>query len=508
MKQNIENSISDFDLDLDAFKKQLCEVYIHKDRMKASLWLNNKNGETASLQDIKEILATQNIVFGVVSDEILNALIQKGQVNNAIIAEGIEPIDGNDSVIVSMLPEVNRGSPIIDDEDIVDYRELGDILVVREGDVLITRIEATESSPGVNIFGENIVAQEGQNRPISLHSQSTRLNPDNPNQLIATITGQPIITEDSAFVSPILELESVDLSTGNIRFNGSIVINKNIEQGMKVYASRDIVVNGSVNNAKVECLGNLFIANGVFGGSELLVNGNVRIKKGIQGNRQLINQAHAISSARIIAAGFVFIDFAENFVIESEGSIAVEQYVMNCNLMADNISIGTKNLNAAIIGGNVWATRLLRVPIIGNDAGLTTKIRVGVNPQIQTAIDEISILLEMNEKKQESVRKTMAHIHVNNMPEYQNKINQLSFILYELEAEANAYQMEFDALKLERKYVENPKVIVTRKINFGSSIQIRKSLWRARKEMLGKNIFVLNKSHEIEILKHGSSWFK
>jgi uncharacterized protein (DUF342 family) len=506
MKKNIENNIDD--LNLDVFKKTLCEVHIHKDRMKVSLWLNHDDDEAVSLQEIKEILATQNVVFGVVSDEILNALIQKGHVNNAVIAEGIEPIDGNNSMIISMLPEINRGSPIIDGEDIVDYRELGDILMVRKGDVLITRIEATESSPGVDVFGENILAQEGKNRPILLHPQSTRLAPDNPNQLIATITGQPVITEDSAFVSPILELESVDLSTGNIRFNGSIIINKNIEQGMKVYSSRDIVVNGCINDAKVECLGDLFVANGVFGSSELLVNGNVRIKKGIQGKRHLLNQVPETSSARIVASGFVFLDFAENFVIESEGSIVAEQYVMNCNLMADNISIGTKDLNAAIIGGNVWATHLIKAPIIGNNAGLVTKIRVGVNPQIQTAIDEISILLEMNEKKQESVRKTMAHILVNNTHEYQNKINQLSFILHELESEANAYQMELDALKLERKYVENPKVIIARKINFGSVIQIRKSFWRARKEMSGKNIFALNKLNEIEILKHGSSWFK
>jgi len=89
-----------------------------------------------------------------------------------------------------------------------------------------------------------------------------------------------------------------------------------------------------------------------------------------------------------------------------------------------------------------------------------------------------------------------------------NKIEQLNFILYELEAEAYSYQQEIDMLKAEIQYPNNPKIIVSRKINYGVVIQIRKTFWKARKEVTGKSIFTLDNFGQIDISRHGSSWFK
>ena len=504
----IENNTSLNPLNINEIIAPLCEIHIHKDAMKASLWLRkNVHGEFASLADIKNELLQQGIIFGVVSDNILEKLVSACPINNVIIAEGTYPIDGHDSVRVSLLPEIYRGTPIVNDEDdIVDYRELGDILMVKAGEPLLKLREPTQGKAGKNIFGKIVEPRQGENIPLVSNSDSTYVDPENPKQLLSAIAGQPILTEEGAYVTPVLELDSIDLSTGNIRFNGSIIVKNNIEPGMKVYAARDIMVEGHVLDSRIECLGDVLVKKGVFGSTEIIANGNVDVKEGIQGNPL----ADALmTSSRIVASGFVLTKFAENVVIEVEQSLVIEKYAMNCTLMAEKISVGTKYSAGAIIGGLTWATQFVKAPSLGNESGIVTKIRTGVNPQIQSAIEELLLLLEVNEKKQKDVFNTLDYFNnAEENAEVINKIEQLNFILYELEAEAYSYQQEIDMLKAEIQYPNNPKIIVSRKINYGVVIQIRKTFWKARKEVTGKSIFTLDNFGQIDISRHGSSWFK
>lgn len=502
------NEENQFDFDINEIVAPSCEVHIHKDKMKASLWLRkNEQGQSPSLTDIKNELAKQGIIFGIVSDKILEELVAACPVTNVIIAEGIYPIDGHDSILVSLLPEIHRGTPLVnEDDDIVDYRELGDILVVKEDEPLLTVKSATQGQAGKNILGEIVEQKQGIDKPLMNHSDSTYIDPNNPLQLLSAISGQPVITEEGAYVSPVLELDSIDLSTGNIRFNGSIIVKNDIESGMKVHASKDVVVEGHVIDSRIECLGNVLVKKGVFGNSEIIANGNVDIKQGVQG--YAVSEAMT-TTAKIISSGFVLTKFAENFVIEAQENLVIEKYAMNCKLMAEKISVGTKDLSGSIIGGLAWATQFIKAPILGNESGIVTKLRTGVNPQVQSAIEELLLLIEINEKKQRNVFNTLEHFkECEETPEIKAKVEQLNFIFYELEAEENAYKQEIEMLKTEIIYPDNPKVIISRKINFGSVIQIRRSFWKPRKEVIGKNIFVLDTFGQIEISQRGSNWFK
>lgn len=488
-------------LDINEIIAPLCEIHIHKDAMKASLWLRkNAQGECASLADIKNELLQQGITFGVVSDNILEQLIAASPVNNVIIAEGIYPVHGHDSVFISLLPEIKRENPIIHNEnDIVDYRELGDILVVKKGEPILTYSPATSGQPGMNVFGEIVEQYKGINKPLVSRAESTYVNPDNDSELLSKITGQPVFTEEGAYVSPILELKNIDLSTGNIRFNGSIIVKNNVDSGMQVYSSKDIIIEGDVFNARIECLGDIVIKGGVYGKSEIIANGNVNIKKGIQGDHQESNPS--VITARIISAGFILLCFAENFVVEAEKNIVVEKYVMNCKLSAEKISVAK-----AIIGGITWATQLVSTSIIGNNSGVVTKIRSGVNPHIQSAIEELLVLLEVNEKKQIIVRDTLDNNHAPNdqISDIKTKTAKLKFILSELKSEADSYQKELNMLKRENQYPENPKVVISGRIYQGITIQLKKSFWKPTKEISGKTIFTLDALGQIDLSRRNS----
>lgn len=499
-----KKSDEEFELEIGYTKDAVCEVHINNDKMKAFLWLfPSFNGKKITLQDVKNELAQQSVTFGLVSDDVLSELVNLEEVDNVMIAEGAEPVNGVDSYIVSLLPEAADKVPISaenSDNDVVDYRELGDILVVQEGDLLAEKLPATKGLSGTNVLGAPVSQKEGRDLPLVVDSKSTRLNPENKNQLISSITGQPVITESGAYVSPILNLDSIDLSTGNVRFDGSIIVAKNVETGMSVFASKDIVIEGDIINSKIECLGDLFVKGNVIGNSQLMVNGKVQVKNGAQGCQET---SPLLLTPRIVALSNVILGFVENFIVESDRNIVIEQYALNCNLMAENIEVGAKSRKASsIAGGIAWATNLVKAPVLGNSSALPTKICVGLNPKIQLAIEETETLLERNKKKQNDVRNTLAYLEQHETPVNAKKKMQLNFILSELESEANVYNLELKSYKSEMTFIENPKIIVGQKVNLGTTVQIRKSFWKAQEPLARVTLFPEKGS--IKLIKYKS----
>ena len=486
-------------------KDATCEILIHSDKMKASLWLvPSFGGEKITLQDIKYALTKHGVTFGIVSDDVLTELVNREEVSNVTIAKGIPPINGVDSQFISLLPEKTEKAPVISDDEnaIVDYRELGDIFFVRDGDLLAEKIAATKGASGTNVLGEFLTQKEGAEKPLS-SDDSTRLNPENTNQLLSAITGQPVITENSVHVNAVLSLNSIDLSTGNVRYGGSIEVEHNVENGMTVFSSKDIVINGDIINSKIECLGDLLVKGSVLGTSQLIVNGKVQIKKGVQGYKEKIENAESVSleslTPRIFAANFIILGFAENFEVESDNNIVIEQHALNCKLMAENIEVGAKSKKASIAGGVAWATNVVKVPVVGNSASLPTKICVGLNPQIQTAIEETEELLEQNKKKQKNVQNTLAYLNQNYTPENESNKMKLNFILKELESQANIHDLELIDYKSQMKFIENPKIIIGQRVNIGTTIQIRKAFLNIGK-VIAKSTFISDKG-EVQLIK-------
>src|SRR5690625_7810254 len=66
-------------------------------------------------------------------------------------------------------------------------------------------------------------------------------------------------------VDPNLKVQNVDLSTGNIDFDGSLEVTGDVTSGFVVRASGDIVVRGMGEKAEIHARKNLTVAGGVIG---------------------------------------------------------------------------------------------------------------------------------------------------------------------------------------------------------------------------------------------------
>lgn len=485
---------STFELEIGEQRDASCEILISRDEMKAYLTLTpNFGGNAITLSAIETVLQTKGVIFGVVPTEEIESVLAHGEITNFIIARGQEPIAGQDTQFKAIVETVRERKPFINEDGSVDYRELGDIVTVHKGDLLCEKIPAIAGQSGRNVLGQIIAPANGREITFSIDKNSVYINPENANQLLALITGQPIPVENGVIVSPVLTLEKVDLETGNIRFDGTVIIKGDVIESMKVYALIDIVIEGNVINSKVECMGNLVVKGGVTGNSQLIAGGEVSVKGGVQGYQELDETKNL--PAKIIAYNSVSVGFAENFTIEADLDIVVEKYAMNSQLIAKNkIVSGRKSSGKkpSLIGGETWATSLVRATIIGSEIGIKTRVLVGVDPFIKKRTDEIKQQLEIIQKEQQDIIKSLDFAQQHPRKINTEMVKRLQYTLEHLQFETEAYQAEYKELLANMTSIENPKVIADRGVYVGTEIKIHNIWWRAQ-ENRGKSIFTLEK---------------
>ncbi len=504
-----------FEFEIGEQRDAHCEISFSDNKMQARLTLTpNFGGKEVTLDDVHQLLKENKIVRGIVDNQTIKDVLKKGYFENFVIAEGLATVDGIDAQFESLVMlETRSRKPMIDSEGVVDYRELGDIVIVHQDDELMRRIPAVVGKKGYNVLGDVLEPRPGENTPFSNSIKGVYVDPKDKNKLLSSIVGQPMLIPNGIVVSPVLTVDQVDLSSGNIRFDGSVIVLGDVEVGMKVYAVEDITIEGNVTDAEIECLGDLNIKGCVTGGSELISSGNISINGGVKGDTKSdlkmsfqgfkkVSNPHEGSeiSAKIVASGSVMTDFAENFRIEAGIDIVIDKYAMNNQLLARNkIVVGLRGVGRkpSIIGGMAWAMIMVKASIIGSSSGMKTFIRVGSDPCIQKQIKEIKNALVLCDKEQESIHKILEFI--DNNPEKGNAemLEKLHHTLDKLVIESELHHAELNELTANIALIDNATVIAERGVYVGTEIYINNVMWRAQ-ENRSKSIFSVE-HHEMFI---------
>lgn len=486
-----------FELEIGERRDASCDIYISEDKLKARLNLiPNYGGKEVTLADVQHLLAEKKVVWGIIPAEEIEAVLHKGRVADFVIAQGLAPVEGVDAKFLSLMPEVHERKPHVDENGDVDYRELGDIVIVRKDEVLMQRIPPVPGKKGCDVFGQVIEPTGGADTPFSGDKKGVYLNPNDENQLLSSITGQPVPIPNGMIVSPVLTVKEVNFSSGNIRFDGSVVVKGDVKEGMKVYALEDVTIEGDVTDAQIECMGCLHVKGGVTGNSELVANGDINIQGGVQGSQEIDEPVDdEVHTAKIVSHSSVIVGFVENFNVEAGVDIVVEKYAMNSQLMAGNkIVAGAKNSGkkSSLMGGVTWAMMLVKAMIIGSSSGIKTHIQVGSNPYIQKRIQAIRKILTPNEKEQKDIHKILAFI--DSHPEKGNFeiLEKLHHTLSKLVIEADLCQAELKDLTSNMTAIDDAKVIAERGVYTGTEVQINSVLWKAQ-ENRGKSVFRVEK---------------
>lgn len=450
-------------------------IKVSDDKMTARLTMTPAyGGSPVTFEQIRQSLKEKGIVSGLITAAEIEAVLKEGRATDYIIAQGLPPVPGLDAQFHSLVPEMQERRPQINERGIADFRDLGNLILVKQGEPLMRRTLPTEGKKGKNILGQTITPKPSKNTPFTPELKGTMFDPDDNNLLLASIVGQPLLIPNGVIVSPTITVPQVNISSGNLSFDGTINILGDVMEGMKVYALNDIFVGGTVEAAEIEA------------------GGNISIKGGVIGNGEPGSGPTTSTSGRISCKGSVSARFAKYVNIEAGTSIVIEEYSMNNQLTAMNqILIGKPGeKKGLLLGGTARAMMLIQAASIGSDAGIKTYIQAGLNPHTQEKLNDIEHEIEANEKNQNDMKNIIAFVENNPEKDKNGLLGKARRTLDKLTAEIARYQTDRESLLAEMSFAEYAKIVAGHHLYNGVEIRIGNNTWKAIEER-GKTVFRL-----------------
>jgi len=473
--QQYNNTNASFVLEIGERRDGEFVIQVASDKMSARLTLTPAyGGAPVTFVQIRQSLKEKGIVSGLITSAELETILKEGTATDYLIAQGQPAVPGLDAQFHSLVPEVQERRPQINEHGIADFRDLGKLILVREGDPLMRRTLPTEGKAGKNILGQVLTPRPSKNTPFNSDLKGAMLDPDDHELLLATIIGQPILFPSGVTVSPTITVPQVNIESGNLSFNGTINILGDVMDGMKVYASEDIFIGGTVEAAEIEA------------------GGNISIKGGIVGNSISAGNSASSMGGRISCKGSVSARFAKNVSIDAGTSIIIEEYSMNNHLTAINqILVGKPGgKKGLIIGGTASAMMLVQATSVGSAAGTKTYIQAGLNPHTQEQLNGLESAIEQNQKKREDINKIISFVENNPEKDKNGLLDKARHTLDKLAVEIVQHQADRENLLSEMSFAEYAKIVVDKTIYNGVEIRIGNQPWRAGEER-GKTSFRL-----------------
>ncbi len=343
-------------------------ISVSKDALQAFMSITPpQGGKPVDRQMIQQALEERGINHG-----ILPSALRAEVMDKQLIAQGEPAVDGDDTRFESLLPQAPDKRPTIKADDTVDYREIGAFITVEAGDALMRKHPATPGTNGCDIHGNVLTAKPGRELPFASKLSGTEVDSEDLDLLRASIGGQPQIVDRGMTVNPVIRVDNVDLSTGNIHFDGTVNVRGDVAEGLHVHATGDIYVSGMVEGADLVAGGDIAVSRGVVGRGE--------VKKRVN------DQGRGIASLK--SGGSIKARFIEHAIVEAKNNITVGELVSHSELTAFNfIVVGKKGSKKGhIIGGTIKATVSVAAQVIGSPANVVTVIEVGGDPKLHDEI--------------------------------------------------------------------------------------------------------------------------
>lgn len=349
--------------------KENIDLSISQDSMLATLVvLPPIDGqEDVTFEEIEDAICEAGIMHGV-NNGVIQQLQKEIECNRIYeIANGTLPKTGIDGKVVYEFNTDKLIKPSLLDDGSVDFHNLNIVNNVSRGEVIVRLKPEIEGEDGQNVLGEIVPAPPVKKALLPKHGPNIRTI-SGGKELISEIDGHVDLIYDKVVVNEVMTISgSIDHNTGDLNYNGSIMISGNVLSGFSIKAQKNIEVMGIVE------------------GATLLAGGNIIIRGGIQG----------MDKARLICNGTLAAKYVNNAFVKANGNITTNSILhseVSCN---DVINVQGKGL---ISGGKVRANKLIDAKTIGTHLGTKSFIEVGVDPDI------VEKFHEFKEKKQTSLQ--------------------------------------------------------------------------------------------------------
>ena len=399
-------------------------IDVSRDKMKATVRYDTKQGtRIPTFEMVMDAIKAAKIVNGINEEEIRFTCTS---LRPFVAAQGQPPITGANAYIDRKFDLSGQGRPVVDEYDRADYKNLNLFVLVKANETLAIRIPQTKGTPGKNIYGEPVPAQNG--RPIPM-PQGKNTKVIGENQLVAEINGQIVDTGNKISVDPRLEIKSsVGMATGNIDFDGTVLVTGDVQQGFIVKATGDIEIKGNVNGGEV-------------------IGRNVVVGGGLTG----------ADRGKIQASENVTISFVENAVIDAGGDITIMKFALHSTMRASK-KIILESAQGQITGGLAVAGEEVYAKNIGNTANVVTRVSVGVDPYLNQEYHDLCKKYKEGKLKLLQITQTLntlAKIDINTLP--QSRVDQINALTRSQFPIAGQLKRDEKRIKELRELLDNMK---------------------------------------------------
>lgn len=332
-----------------------------------------------SVEELINVLKENGIVSGIHEKALAEIAEGNRKYEETLIATGTEAKDGRDGYFEYHFNPHPETEPIILPDGSVDYNVLGKIELVREGELLVTYHPPIPAVYGRDICGNDIGAYEGKGLP-PLQCKRCELD-ESDCKYYAGTEGNVTINGRCLTVTPIYVLEgNLEAATGSLDFHGDVLIQGNVFAGVTVKTTGNITINGHVETANL------------FAGKDVI------LKNGMQGS----------GNGVIRAGGRVMARFLEQTQVYA-GTEVNTGAILNCEVESGQNVVVAGN-RGTIIGGTVTAVEQISAASIGNRAGVTTQLVIGLDCEFKEKMEEIDRLAQEYEENMNDAIRTLDRI--------------------------------------------------------------------------------------------------
>lgn len=423
-------------------------ITISSDRMQAwgRFYPPSNDGVKITKEEILGDLKFKGITRGIKEDIIEDFLQERKYGINILLAQGQEPREGKDAYIEYKFNVDVKARPTLKEDGGVDFFQLNIINHVKKGDCLAVLHREDKGDNGFDLLG-GLIKPKNVKKELLKFGRNISISEDKC-QLFSEVDGHVTLVDGKVFVSDVMTVENVDISTGDISYEGNVQVNGNVCSNFTIRAKGNVEVRGVVE------------------GAEIFADGNVTIARGVNG----------MTKGIIRAGGNVVAKFIENANVEARG------YVEAGSILHSHVSAGTEvhvgGKRGFITGGYVSATNLVDVKTLGAELGANTVVEIGINPEIKRRYEELQQLVNENSRTLRSAQpvidaaKTKILSGVKLPPEQARHVQELSNIVTTKKKEIEAATKELGELDDLMNISNDAQIIVHDKVYPGTKVVI------------------------------------
>ena len=461
----------------------LLDIVISDDALSASATITTAyGGASITLNDIKNKCDQLGLKFGLLTKNVFGLLkvckdAKSGKVYKINIANGTPAIDGVNARFEKLVNTEShrKPQPKLLDNGKVDMLDLGQSITVKAGTVLMKKIPMVEGKPGRKVTAEIIEPLQAKDASFIV-DKNVHVDPSNPLQLIATTYGIPLDKNNFIKIDDVLLLENVDNRSGNVIYDGTIVITGDIHENMKVKASGDITVMGLIESA------------------EVISGGDLTVEMPIIGHH---NKSDEDFSCKIQCSGNLTGTIAQYASLNVAKDISLINQLIHCKTdCKGSVFIHNESFTqGTIIGGTTTSHKGVKA------------VKVGTSGSTKTIINLISNAKELEIAKDKCIKEMqLCDKMISQFKKAENKADSIPDIVTrkqtkkQIFAEKQQYRDKSDMvqaklatikLKLEQSY-QSTYLIATEKLFSDTIVNIDGQSWSSTQEFGASSVSILN----------------